>query len=101
MNKYKLNENMIKPHNILFAKTTEIDYEMSRLILLEDMPNTRYDEYVLAEGYHCSCYGFDDTEWDCLIVSKDELKKLLKDKQYGLRNDLKQFLKEYWVTYNE
>ena len=101
MDKYKIKGKIIELHNILFSKTTEIDYEMSRLILLENMPDTKYGEYVLAEGYHCSCYGFDETDWDCMVVTDEELKKILKGKQYGLRKDLKEFYKEYVGNYNE
>lgn len=62
----------IKPHNILVAYTTDPDYEMSRYILLE----IDYDKYVILEGYHCSCYGFDDTEWESIEYTNDELRKL-------------------------
>lgn len=62
----------IKPHNILVAYTTEPDYEMSRYILLE----IEYDKYVILEGHHCSCFGFDDTEWKSIEYTQDELRKL-------------------------
>lgn len=101
MKKYTIKGKMINPHNILFAITSEIDYEMSRIILLEDMPDIDDDEYVLAEGYHCSCYGFDDTAWDCVVVTKAELRKILKGTQYGLRNDLKAFIEKYFGQYHE
>ena len=82
-------------HNILFATTSERDYEMNRLLLLEDMPDTEYGEYVLAEGGHCSCYNFDDTEWDCVKITDDELNKILEQNNWSLRNRLKEFLKNY------
>lgn len=45
MKKYNLkNKTDIKMHNVLFATTTEKDYEMERLLLLENMPDTNYDE---------------------------------------------------------
>lgn len=62
----------IKPHHIVVAYTTEPDYEMSRYILLE----IEYDKYIVLEGHHCSCYDFDDTEWEAIEYSEDELKKL-------------------------
>ena len=95
MEKYNIKGKQIKLHNILFATTSERDYEMNRLLLLEDMPDTTYGEYVLAEGGHCSCYGFDETEWDCVKVSHDELNKILEKNNWGLRNRLKEFLKNY------
>ena len=61
MEKYNLKNKEIKLHNILFATTSTIDYDMERLILLQDMPESKENEYVLVEGYHCSCYGFDET----------------------------------------
>lgn len=97
MEKYDLkNKTDIKMHNVLFA-TTERNYEMQRLLLLEKMPDTNYDEFVLAEGYHCSCYDFDETNWDCIKLTKDELNKLLKDINDWeiLRKKLKEFLSRY------
>lgn len=98
MEKYNLkNKTDIKMHNVLFATTSERDYEMKRLILLEDMPDTNDDEFVLAEGYHCSCYDFDETDWDCIKLTKDELDKLLKEIEdwETLRKELKEFLARY------
>ena len=70
---------------------------MKRLLLLEDMPDTKIDEYVLVEGEHCSCYDFDETNWDCTKLTKDELNKLLeKIEDLGtLRKELKEFLARY------
>lgn len=98
MEKYSLkNKTDIKMHNILFATTTERDYEMERLILLEDMPDTNYDEFVLAEGYHCSCYDFDETEWDCIKLTRAELEKMLENVEdyETLRKELKKFFSRY------
>ena len=95
MDKYNIKGKKIELHNILFATTSERDYDMERLLLLEDMPDTEYGEYVLAEGGHCSCYGFDETEWDCIKVKDDELNKILEQNNWGLRNRLKEFLKNY------
>lgn len=55
----------IKPHNIILTHTTPIDYDISRLMLVEDIDELGgYDEYLLLDGYHCSCYGFDDCAWE-------------------------------------
>ncbi len=78
MRKYEIkNKDDIKLHNILFAYTSPQDYEMERLLLLEDMPNTKYGEYVLIEGFHCSCYDFDECDWNATVYNMEELKKLL------------------------
>jgi len=94
MKSYNIKGKIIQPHNIVFAITSEPDYEMNRLILLEDMPETEYGEYVLSEGGHCSCYGFDETVWDCVQLTADELKTILKQNDWGLRKQLKQFLEK-------
>ena len=102
MKKYYLkNKADIKMHNVLFATTSQKDYEMTRLLLLENMPDTNSDEFVLAEGYHCSCYDFDDTDWDCMKLTKDELNKLLEkiENWETLRKELKEFLKRYSMEY--
>lgn len=72
MKKVNWREINIQPHHIVTADTTPPDYEMSRRILLE----LSYDEYVILEGHHCSCYDFDDTEWEAIEYTRDELKKL-------------------------
>ena len=95
MEKYNLKNKEIKLHNILFATTSTIDYYMERLILLQDMPESKENEYVLVEGYHCSCYGFDETEWDCTKLTETELKKILNSNNGELRKRLKAFLENY------
>lgn len=95
MEKYNIKDKKVELHNILFATTSERDYEMNRLLLLEHMPDTKYGEYVLAEGGHCSCYDFNETEWDCIKITYDELNKILEENNWGLRNRLKEFLNNY------
>jgi hypothetical protein len=80
--------NKLEAYNILFATTSEQDYEMTRLLLLEHMPNVQYSNYVLVEGSHCSCYGFDETEWEATEYTTDELIKILKVNCWGLREQL-------------
>lgn len=66
----------IKPHQILVAITSEPDYEMHRNILLTKVEGLKHDEYLLLEGGHCSCYDFDETDWDGTVYTSDELRKL-------------------------
>lgn len=100
MKNYDLKDKKIELHNVLFATTSPSDYEMNRLILLEDMPDVNWNEYVLLEGYHCSCYGFDETRWDATVFTEEELNKLMEAEQYGgLREELKEFWKNYKSRY--
>lgn len=102
MKNYEIKNKQIKLHNVLFAATSEVDYEMERLLILEDMPDTAYNEYVLVEGFHCSCYGFNDTNWDGTLLTKEELLKILDVNDYrGLRKKAKMFLKEYFTNWGE
>ncbi|MCM3701867.1 hypothetical protein [Paenibacillus macerans] len=79
----------IKPHNIIVACTSEPDYEMQRQILLE----IKYDKYVVLEGWHCSCYDFDETEWEAIEYTSQELKELAAAK-YNKE-------KEFWKKVRE
>lgn len=72
MKKFDLDNFTILPHHILVAETSQPDYEMGRKILLE----LNYNQYVLVEGWHCSCYDFDDSEWDAIEYNEEELRKL-------------------------
>lgn len=80
MEKYDLKKEEIKIHNIVIANTSEPDYEMYRWILLGDLKDVEWNEYVVVEGGHCSCYGFDDTEWDAIKYTKEELIKIAEDR---------------------
>lgn len=61
-------------HKIVLAATSEPDYEMNRTFLVEEMPS--YGFFLVVQGSHCSCYGFDDTTWDATQYTGDELKKV-------------------------
>lgn len=92
MDKYNIKNKKIELHNIVFAITSEPDYNMERLLLLEDMPDVNYDEYVLVEGSHCSCYDFDDCCWDAIKLNRTELIKLISENDWGVRKDLQKFI---------
>lgn len=96
MRNYDLKDVKIELHNVVFSTTTPEDYEMDRLLLLENMPQTNWDEYVLAEGGHCSCYGFNETQWDATVFTEEELNKLMEAEQY---DDLRKELREFWKKY--
>ena len=80
MEKYDLKKEEIKLHNIVIANTSKPYYEMLRWILLEDLKDLKWNEYVVVEGGHCSCYGFDDTKWDTIKYTKEELIKIAEDR---------------------
>lgn len=71
----------IQLHNILVTVTSYPDYEMSRSILLDyNYYSTRPEkgvDYVVIEGRHCSCYGFDETEWEATGYTEEEIGKLV------------------------
>lgn len=101
MEKYEIkNKTDIKMHNVLYAITSNQDYSMDRIILLEGLPDLKYNEFVLVEGGHCSCYDFDQTTWDATKLTKEELLKFVeKDNLYtyeDLRKKLHSFLKDYF-----
>lgn len=75
------NKKPILAHNIIYAVTTEQDYEMSRLIIIEE----NY-KYAILEGSHCSCYDFDETTWDVTeFEDLKEMKKYLNAENWSLR----------------
>lgn len=72
-----INNMIIKPHNIVFAWTSEPDYEMNRIMVLNNIEGIdEWDEYLVLEGGHCSCYDFDETSWYGTVYTKQELQSL-------------------------
>lgn len=82
-NANKFKDEGIKPHQILVVSSSSPDWEMSREMLLKDIEGLDYDEYLYLEGSHCSCYDFDETEWDGIIYTKEELIKLAESYDKG------------------
>ena len=81
MEKYDLQKEKVKIHNIVITITTKPDYEMNRWLLLEDLEDLKWNEYVIVEGFHCSCYNFDDTTWEAIkYTEEEELVKIAKDR---------------------
>lgn len=79
MEKVDLEGIQIEPHHIVVAHTSEPNYEMKRQILLE----IEYDVYIVVEGWHCSCYDFDDSEWEAIQYTGDEL-EILANASYNV-----------------
>lgn len=75
----------IKPHQIILSNTTIEDYEAHRELLLDDIDDINFDEYLLLEGGHCSCYDFDETEWCGTVYTREELLTLANAK-YNTNN---------------
>ena len=61
---------------ILFSTTSDQNYEMSRTIILEEYD--KGEQFVVIKGRHCSCYDFDETEWEAIRYTEEEIKKLAK-----------------------
>lgn len=80
-----LNNLELKPHNIIVACTSEIDYEMDRVMLINGIDGLN-GEYLVLYGGHCSCFDFDETEWNATAYTKREL-ELLATAPYNLKND--------------
>lgn len=104
MKDFKVNDidKQIRLSKIIFGyTTTQTEYEMERILLLE---SDKYGEYILLEGYHCSCYDFDEVEWEGLLLNEEELKKLVLSKNFGVgfdgdvrtRKKLKDFCRYYF-----
>lgn len=90
-----LNNLDIKPHNILFTYTTPNDYEMERIIILENMNGLDDEGYIVLEGGHCSCYDFDEVEWFGTSYTTQEL-KLLANADYNSNHPLWKMVREYF-----
>lgn len=70
----------VRLDNVIVAYTTPNDYEMSRYFLLEGEYKKHEgrwrDHYIVVDGFHCSCYGFDETEWTAIEYPESELETL-------------------------
>ncbi len=88
MKKVDIKKIELTPVNILFASTSDPDYEMNKVILAEID-----GRYIILEGNHCSCYGFEDIEFSAISYTETEIKRLPLD--YGIDVELKAFIKRY------
>lgn len=72
----------VRLDNVIVAFTTPPEYEMSRYFLLEGEYKKHegrwQDHYIVVDGFHCSCYNFDETEWTAIEYPESELETLSK-----------------------
>lgn len=85
----------IKISDIVFVATSDPDYQMSRTMLVENyswrsnIEAPQNHDWIIVRGSHCSCYGFDETEWEATAYTKEELIKLVRGwKEHGCDEEL-------------
>lgn len=71
---------LIEPWRIICAAQSEPDYSEERYILIYSGENVWDDVYAVIEGGHCSCFSWNDVEWDGVEYGRDELLKLAESK---------------------
>lgn len=74
----------IEPWRVICASQSTPDYNEERYILLydDDFPMLG-GPFLVLEGWHCSCYDWDDVEWDATRYTRDELLGLAESKETG------------------
>lgn len=74
----------IEPWRVICATQSTPDYNEERYILLydDDFPMLG-GPFLVLEGWHCSCYDWDDVEWDATRYTHDELLTLAESKKDG------------------
>lgn len=80
MEAYRLRKDQVRLESVVISVTSNIDYYMCRYVLLENLNDLEYNEYVIADASHCSCYGFDDSQWVATKYTSEEIEKLIKEK---------------------
>lgn len=70
----------IKAWRVICAAQSEPDYSEGRQMLLYAGENPFRDEYMVLDGGHCSCYDWQDVDFDAVVYSKEELDKLSASK---------------------
>ncbi len=76
----------IEPWRIICAAQSEPDYNEDRQILLYGGDADTYYQagpFILLDGGHCSCYDWEEVEWDATEYDYDELVTLAKSKADG------------------
>lgn len=93
MEKVNIKDYPITYANVVFAKTISDCYNEDRLIVIDDYPN-----FILAEGGHCSCYDFDEVQWEAIKYSREELEKLASapyNKESTFWNGILKYIRGY------
>lgn len=76
----------IETWRIVCAAQSEPNYSEDRQILLYGAERDSYHgngPFVLLDGGHCSCYDWEEVEWDATEYTRDELMNLAKLKAEG------------------
>lgn len=73
----------IKTWRIICAAQSEPDYSEDRQVLIYAGENTWDDEYMLLDGGHCSCFDWDEVDWNATVYSREELEALARSKADG------------------
>ena len=73
----------IKTWRIVCAAQSEPNYSESRQILIYAGDGARDDRYMLLDGGHCSCFGWEDVSWDAVEYTEEELLSLARSKKDG------------------
>lgn len=90
------NINSIPVWKILFVVTSEPDYSMDRIYLVEDYDDN--SNYLVIIGGHCSCYDFNETQWFATIYNREELLKVAegwKKSGWGFEKIMADFIVSY------
>ena len=76
----------IEPWRIVCAAQSEPDYSEDRQILLYGGNEGDYHgkgPFVVLDGGHCSCFDWEEVDWDATEYSRDELVRLAESKLEG------------------
>ena len=73
----------VEPWRVVCAAQSEPYYSEDRQILLYGADEGDYyneGPFILLDGGHCSCYDWEEAEWDATEYTRDELLTLMRSK---------------------
>jgi len=70
-------------HAISVVVTSVPDYEMDRVVFVDNWP--AWGQYLVLSGSHCSCYGFDETDWFATIFDSSD--RVINEKELAILLD--------------
>lgn len=85
--------------DVVCSATSPPDWEMDRVMYLDNNGIFETEDgeyiggYVIADGGHCSCYGFEETEWHFMSYTKEELMKIA-DMRQSAQNP--RYIRTFW-----